>query len=99
MLDLFARSFRYEARAESAINEAAKTWDKIDAILLALEWAVGHDPAIGPLLFGNVRGFVYPGVRGMNEPDIDVIYEDCNPLIVVHDLTFRPARAFYAGHG
>ncbi len=99
MRDLFARSFRYEDRAEIAIQEAAKKWSHIDDILAALEWGIAHDPSIGPLLNEKgIRGFVYPGARSVNEPDIDVIYEDQDPLIVIHDLTFRDAKASHAGN-
>ena len=66
---------------------------------MAIEWAILHDAGIGPLLAENgVRGFVYPGARSLNEPDVDVIYEDHDPLLVIHDLTFRDAKARHAGH-
>ncbi len=57
-----------------------------------------HDPLIGSLLNERgVRGFVFRGARSINEPDIDVIYEEEELAIVIHELTFREARAQYAG--
>jgi hypothetical protein len=97
--DLFAWEVRYEGRAADAIDSAKRRWGNIEDIVMALEWAIIHDVQIGPVLNERgVRGFVYPGARSMNEPDVDVIYEDCNPVIVVHDLTFRDAKARYVGN-
>ncbi|HZP21649.1 MAG TPA: hypothetical protein VFB16_15755 [Bauldia sp.] len=99
MRDLFARSFRYEDRATDSIQKAKERWANVEEILEALEWGMAHDPAIGRLLNEKgLRGFVYPGARSMNEPDIDVIYEDANPLLIIHDLVFRDAKAHHAGH-
>lgn len=65
----------------------------------ALEWGLAHEPALGPLLNERgIRGFVYPGARVLNEPDVDVLYEDQNPTIIIHDLTFSDAKAYQAGH-
>jgi hypothetical protein len=97
-VSLIGRTFRYEERAERAIREARPKWANIEDILSALEWGIMHDPLIGALLNERgVRGFVFPGARSVNEPDIDVIYEEEPLAIVIHDLTFRDARAQYAG--
>ncbi len=97
-MDLFGRTFRYEDRAADAIQKAKETWANIEDVILALEWGLMHDPMIGPLLNERgIRGFVFPGARSINEPDIDVLYEDNEPIITIHDLTFRDAKASYAG--
>jgi hypothetical protein len=96
--DLFARTIRYEERATKAIQEASKKWSNIEDVVAALEWGILHDPQIGVLLNeSGVRGFVFPGARSINEPDIDVLYQEQDILIVIHDLTFRDAKAQYAG--
>jgi hypothetical protein len=38
------------------------------------------------------------GDRSIKEPDVGVIYVDDDPLIVIHALLFRDAKAHYAGH-
>ena len=98
MRDLFARSFIYEDRASDAIREAKQKWSHIEEILAAMEWGLAHDPALGPLLNERgIRGFVYPGARYSSEPDIDVLYEDQESTIIVHDLRFSDAKAYQAG--
>jgi len=95
---LFARAVRYEDRATDAIERAKSDWKNVEEIVLAIEWAILHDYQIGPLVNERgIRGFVYPGARSRDEPDIDVLYEDCDPHIVIHDLTFREAEANNAG--
>jgi hypothetical protein len=91
-------TFRYEERAECAIRKGKNEWANVEDILRALEWGIMHAPNIGPLLNEKgLRGFVFPGARSLNEPDIDVIYEASDELIVIHDLVFRQAKAHYAG--
>jgi hypothetical protein len=98
VLDLFGRTFRYEDRATNAIQEAGKKWAHIEEILASMEWGIMHDPQIGVLLNERgIRGFVFPGARSINEPDIDVLYEEDGFEIIIHDLTFRDAKAQYAG--
>jgi hypothetical protein len=97
-VDLFSRTFRYEERATEAIREAKHKWSNIENVLEALEWGIMHDPQIGVLLNERgLRGFVFPGARSINEPDIDVIYQEEESYIVIHDLTFRNAQAHYSG--
>lgn len=97
-MDLFGRTFRYEKRAEESIREAKTAWANLEDILMALEWGIMHAPDIGPLLNEKgLRGFVFPGARSLDEPDIDVIYEATELEIVIHDLVFRQAKAHYAG--
>jgi hypothetical protein len=65
---------------------------------MALEWPIMHDPAVGGLLNERgLRGFISPGARSLKEPDIDVIYQEDEFQIVIHDLVFREAQADYAG--
>ena len=98
MSDLFGRNVRYENRAVEAIQKAKKDWDSIEDIINALEWGLMHDPHLGPLLSETgLRGFVFPGARSRNEPDIDVLYEYDDMDITIHDLNFREARSHYAG--
>jgi hypothetical protein len=93
------RSFQYEDRATLAINSAAKRWKNVEDIVLAIEWSILHDPLIGRLLNERgIRGFVFPGARSVKEPDVDVLYEDEETQFIVHDLTFREARAQYIGN-
>jgi hypothetical protein len=97
-VNLLGRTVRYEERAAEAIRKAKERWDSIEDILEALEWALMHDPLVGKLLSKNgIRGFVFPGARSVNEPDIDVIYQEEEFQIIIHDLTFRDAKANYAG--
>jgi hypothetical protein len=92
------RTFRYEERAEKSIREAKEKWSNIEDIVNSLEWGIVHDPCVGALLNeSGLRGFVFPGARSINEPDIDVIYQEEEFRIVIHDLTFRDAKAHYAG--
>jgi hypothetical protein len=96
--DLFGRNVRYETRAAEAIRKAENDWDNIEDIINALEWGLMHAPDLGPLLNERgLRGFVFPGARSRNEPDIDVLYEFDDRDITIHDLTFRQAKAHYAG--
>lgn len=98
MGDLFGRNVRYENRAVDSIQEAKTKWENIEEIIEALEWGLMHDPAIGPILTERgVRGFVFPGARSRKEPDVDVLYEYDDYDITIHDLTFREAKAHYAG--
>jgi hypothetical protein len=95
---LFGRTFRYEKRATEAIRKAREKWANIEDILAALEWGIMHDPLVGKLLNERgLRGFVFPGARSVNEPDIDVLYEEAEFQIIIHDLTFMDAQAHYAG--
>ena len=97
-MNLFGRTFRYEERAEEAIRKAKVTWSNLEDILLALEWGIMHDLQVGALLNERgVRGFVFPGARSRNEPDIDVLYKEEEFRIVIHDLIFREAGAHYTG--
>jgi hypothetical protein len=89
---LFGRTFRYEERAIRAIQQAKGKWGSIDDVLAALEWGIMHDPMLGTLLNERgIRGFVCPGARSINEPDIDVLYEE------IRNLMFREAKSHYAG--
>jgi hypothetical protein len=97
-VNLFGRTFRYEERASAAIREAKQKWSNIEDVVAALEWGIMHDPQVGKLLNeSGLRGFVFPGARSTKEPDIDVIYEEAEFQIVIHDLIFREAQAHYAG--
>ena len=99
MSDLFGRNIRYENRAAEAIQKAKDEWDSIEDIINALEWGLMHDPDLGVLLNEKgLRGFVFPGARSRNEPDIDVLYGYDDINITVHDLIFREAKFYYAGH-
>ena len=83
----FGRTFRYEERANEALQKARNEWTNIEDILAAIEWGIMHDPLIGSLLNERgVRGFVFRGARSINEPDIDVIYEEEELAIVIHEL-------------
>lgn len=96
--DLFARGFVYEDRATAAIKAARDIWENVEDIVAAVEWGILHDPEIGRLLNERgIRGFVYPGARSRNEPDIDVLYECKDSEFVIHDLTFYDAKAHHAG--
>jgi hypothetical protein len=97
-VNLFGRTFRYEGRAEEAIQKAAEKWSNVEDIIASVEWGIMHAPEIGVLLNERgLRGFVFPGARSINEPDIDVIYEATDFQFVIHDLVFRDAKAHYAG--
>jgi hypothetical protein len=97
-VNLFGRTFRYEEGATTAIQKAKRDWSNIEDVLMALEWAIMHDPAVGGLLNERgLRGFIFPGARSLNEPDIDVIYQEDEFQIIIHDLVFREARAHHAG--
>ena len=97
-MNLFGRTIRYEDRAAEAIQKAKQTWSNVENVLISLEWGLMHDPQIGMLLNERgLRGFVFPGARSINEPDVDVLYEEGDFQIVIHDLTFRQAKAHYAG--
>jgi hypothetical protein len=98
---LVEREVIYEDRAALAIREAerADKWHNVEEVVRALEWGLVRDPALGWLL--NERGlrfFVFPGAVSTREPDVDVIYEDSPPWIIIHDLVFRDAKARQAGH-
>ncbi len=94
----FPRSFVYEDRAHEAIEAAKETWN-VEDVVNAIEWVIAYDPTHGELLNeSGLRGFVYPGAKSINEPDVDVLYEDRDPTVVIHDLTFREPRAYRAGH-
>jgi hypothetical protein len=81
-----------------AIQEAKVKWENIEDVLASLEWGILHDPMLGTLLSERgIRGFVFPGARSINEPDVDVLYEETEFQIVVHDLTFREAKSHFAG--
>ena len=98
-MGLFGRTIRYEDRATKAIHEAEEKWHDVGEIINAFEWALMHEPELGRALAegGNVRGFLYPGARSKNEPDVDVIYEVDPQTIIIHDLTFTDAKAQYSG--
>jgi hypothetical protein len=97
-VNLLGRTFRYEERAELSIQKAREKWSHIEDILASLEWGIMHDPLVGSLLNERgLRGFVFPGARSINEPDIDVLYQEEELRIIIHDLTFRDAKAHYAG--
>ena len=97
-MNLFGRTFRYEERATHAIQGAKGKWENIEDVVAALEWGIMHDPLLGTLLNERgLRGFVCPGARSIKEPDIDVLYEETEFQIVIHDLTFREAKSHYAG--
>jgi hypothetical protein len=97
-VNLFGRTIRYEERAEEAIRKAKQKWSNIDDVLMAIEWAIMHDPQIGTLLNERgLRGFVFPGARSRDEPDVDVLYEETEFLLAIVDLVFREAQAHYAG--
>jgi hypothetical protein len=98
-VQLFAPDVRYEDRASEAIQEASKNWRNIDDVVLAIEWAIIHDHQVGRLINERgIRGFEFPGARSIGEPDVDVLYELENlNRIIIHDLTFRDAKARYAG--
>jgi hypothetical protein len=95
----FGRTIRYEGRAEEAIQAAEEKWDNVEEIINAFEWILMRDPDLGRILTesGNVRGFLYPGAKSKNEPDVDVIYEVDPETIIIHDLTFTDAKAQYTG--
>ncbi|HZQ11473.1 MAG TPA: hypothetical protein VFB31_01540 [Pseudolabrys sp.] len=98
-MNLFGRTIRYEDRAHQAIQAAEDKWDDVDEIINAFEWILMRDPELGRILTesGKVRGFLYPGAKSKNEPDVDVIYEVDPQTIIIHDLTFTDAKAQYAG--
>jgi hypothetical protein len=97
-VDLFGRTFRSEERATKAIQEAATKWANIEDIVNAIEWNTMHDPLVGNLLNERgLRGYVAPRARSRNEPDVGVIYQENDPLITIHLLVFREAKAHYAG--
>jgi hypothetical protein len=99
-VSLFGRTFLYEKRATEAIQRAKQKWANVEDVIASLEWAILHDPQVGRLLNERgLRGFVFPGARSVNEPDIDVIYEEGDFQITIHDLTFRDARSHYVGQG
>jgi hypothetical protein len=95
-----ARDIRYEDRATQSIQVAKQKWAHIEDVVNAVEWALLHDPHIGCLLNERgIRGFVMPGARSIDEPDVDVLYEESSDeLIVIHDLIFRQAKAQYSGN-
>jgi hypothetical protein len=96
---MFARSFVYEERANVAIREAGRKWANIEEILAAMEWGLARDPLMGRLINERgIRGFVHHGARSTNEPDVDCLYADEDPTIIIHDLVFRDAKAHYAGN-
>lgn len=97
-MNLFGRTIRCEDRAAEAIQKAKVKWSNIEDILAALDWVLMRDVNVGKLINERgLRGFVFPGARSVNEPDIDVLYEYDDFLIIIHDLTFRDAKAAYAG--
>lgn len=94
----FFPSIVYENRAADAITAALARWGHVEEIVNAIEWALIHDPAIGPIINERgIRAFVYPGARSIKEPDVDILYEERPDRIVIHDVTFRDAKAHYAG--
>jgi hypothetical protein len=97
-VNLFGRTFRYEQRAEKAIQEAKKRWSNIESVVESLEWGIMHDTSVGTLLNERgLRGFTFPGARSLNEPDIDVLYVPSEFLIIIENLTFMDAKAHHAG--
>jgi hypothetical protein len=92
-------TIRYEDRAEQSIQDAKLRWARIEDIVNAIEWAILHDLQIGQLVSERgVRGFVMPGARSIDEPDVDVLYQEEGDQIIIHDLTFRDAKAHHSGH-
>lgn len=92
--------FIYRSHTETAIEAAKKVWDPeaIEEILAAIEWAIVRDNDVGRLVTeGGVRGFINPGAKSMNEPDVDVLYQCEGQTCTILDLTFREPKANVAG--
>jgi len=92
-------SFWYEDRAAAAIESAKTKWNRVEQIVLAIEWGIIRDHEVGQLVNERgIRAFVYPGAKSVNEPDVEVVYEITLMGAVVHDLTFREPVASRYGH-
>ena len=96
-----ARSVILERRAQDALDSALRRWKRAELAWDAINWVLSHDPEAGPLLAEGhaLRGFTYPGARSIDEPDVDVLYDDTVLAVTVHNLTFRDARSPNVGFG
>ena len=58
-----------------------------------------REPLTGNCLVesGHLRGFMFPGARSLDCPDIMVTYEFDDILIIIHEATFKDAKTSYAG--
>jgi hypothetical protein len=93
------RDFRLEDRVAAAIDEAYLRWQAAERAWLAIEFVLNNDPGVGTPLIetGRIRSFFFHGAKSIDMPDVTVIYEATENLVVVHDATFEDAKAPFAG--
>lgn len=96
-----ARTVILDTVAQKAVDSACDKWEDAERAWIAIEWTLAHDPAVGVPLTeqGNIRGFPYDGARSIGQPDIEVIYEIQQDVIIVRSAVFRDAKATFAGRG
>jgi hypothetical protein len=94
-----ARTVVLESVVQRAVDSACDRWSDAERAWIAIEWVLVRDPHIGVPLTegGDIRGFLYDGAQSIGQPDVEVIYEIQQDVIIVQSAVFRDAKASFAG--
>lgn len=89
----------YDEPARKAANEAEDIWGRTDDAVIALEWALMHDPKAGDVITesGETRVIVYQGAKSAQMPTITAIYSFSTETLFLHDLKFDEPKAIRHG--
>lgn len=85
----------YDEPARIASNEAEDIWSRADDAVIALEWALMHDPNAGDPITesGETRVIVYQGAKSAQMPTITAVYSFSTETLFLHDLKFDEPKA------
>jgi hypothetical protein len=90
---------REQQKAQEALKDAGKRWERAAEAWRAITWVLVRDPTVGALLTegGKARSFTFHGARSIKMPTITVLQEIPSDLIIVHNAPFEEAQAVQAG--
>ena len=93
------RTIRVENAVDAEMDDARRSWARLDDAWAVIEWVLAHDPTKGTPLTesGLARSFVYDGSIAHQMPTIQVIYVDENPYLTIKAIRIT-APVYTAGN-
>lgn len=94
------RGIREESAAQAAYDNAVKRWSRADDAWQMVTWVVVRDPLLGRPVTesGQTRAFTFDGARSIDMPDVTLLYQVTDMLVVIHDALFKDSTHGQAGH-
>lgn len=90
------RSVRLEPDVEDILDEARRTWDRLDDAIEMIEWVLARDPTTGDPVNegGSLRTLVFEGAYAQDLPSIQLTYVDEAPYVTIKSIrVYAPQHA------